>query len=165
MKRRSGAILLETALFLPIILALLIGTAALARVIYTYEMIEKVMFDLARYLGTQQGASFCTAGDPVVQGAINNALTGTVDGTGNPIIAGLTPDMVQVGIERFDPNAQQVVACACSTAGCDASQGGLPPSFIVVSLANGYPMQPAFWGFGVVQFSLYPAVRVPYGGT
>jgi hypothetical protein len=145
--------------------ALLIGTAALGRVIYTYTMLEKVMFGLARYLGTQQGASFCVAGDPVVQAAINNAVTGTADGTGTPIVSGLTPGMVQVRIERYDANAQQVVACDCSTAGCDASQGGLPPSFLVVSLTDGFTMQPAFWGFGVVQFALRPEVRVPYGGT
>jgi len=69
------------------------------------------------------------------------------------------------GPERFDPNGQQLGACECSAAGCDAAQGGLPPGFIVVSLADGYPVRPLFWGFTAELFPLRPSVRVPYGGT
>jgi len=73
--------------------------------------------------------------------------------------------MFQVRIERFDPSSQQLMICDCSSGGCDASQGGLPPGFIVVSLPNGYTVSPVFWGFSVDPFPLRPSVRVPYAGT
>jgi hypothetical protein len=165
MNRRRGGALLETAIFLPIILALLIGTVELARVTYTYYMLQKMMLNLARYLGTQQGVNFCDSQDATVQAAINYALTGATDSSDNPIIPGLTPAMFQVSTERFDPSGQQLMACECSAAGCDAAQGGLPPGFIVVSLTNGYPVRPLFWGFTAEMFPLRPSVRVLYGGT
>ncbi len=96
---------MEAALFVPILLALLIGTEELGRVTYNYYMIQKVLSGLALYLGTQQGINFCDSGDPIMQAAINNALTGTVDGSGDPIVTGLTPGMVQVSIARVDPVA------------------------------------------------------------
>jgi len=164
MRRRGGA-LLETVLFVPVLLALLIGTVDLGRIAYTYYMLEKLMFNLARYVGTQQGVNFCDGQDATVQSAINYALTGQTDSSDNPIITGLTPGMFQVRIERYDPSSQQLLACDCSPSGCDPSQGGLPPGFIVVSLTNGFPIQPVFWGFQVDPFPLRPQVRVPYGGT
>ena len=165
MNRRRGAILAETALTLPIVFALLFGTVALGRVIYTYEMIQKAMLNLARYLGTQQGVNFCSGTDPIELAAVNNALTGTVDGSGAPTVSGLTPGMILVTIERYDAAAGAVLPCDCSTSGCDASQGGQPPGFIVVSLTSPFTMQTAFWGFNVVSIPLNPSARVPYGGT
>jgi len=156
---------METALMLPIVFMLLIGTVMLGQTIYTYEMIEKVMSGLARYLGTQQGVNFCSGTDPIELAAINNALTGTIDGSGAPVINGLTPAMIQILIQRYDPNSGQVLPCDCSTTGCDASQGGQPPGFIVVSLNTPYNLQLAIFGFGVVSIPLSPAVRVAYGGT
>jgi len=162
---RRGSAFLETALILPIVLALLVGTVSLARITYTYYMLEKLMLNLARYLGTQQGVNFCDSQDASVQAAINYALTGTTDSADNPVIPRLTPTMFQVQIERYDPNAQQLVACDCSATGCDASQGGLSPGYIVVSLTDGYLVTPSFWGFTVDSFPLRPSVKVPYGGT
>lgn len=156
---------METALFVPVLLALLIGTVQLGRIAYTYYMLEKLMFNLARYVGTQQGVNFCDSQDATVQAAIDYSLTGQSDSSDNPIIPGLTPSMFQIRIERYDPVSQQLLVCDCSSAGCDASQGGLPPGFLVVSLTNGYPIQPVFWGFQVDPFPLRPEVRVPYGGT
>jgi len=165
MKRKRGAALVETVILLPILLAFLMGTVSLARMTYTYYMLEKLMFNLARYLGTQQGVNFCNGQDPTVQAAIDYALTGSTDSSDNPIVAGLTPSMFQVRIERYDPTSQQVVVCDCSSSGCDTSQGGVPPGFIVVSLTNGYTVAPLFWGFSVDPFPLRPSVRVPYEGT
>ena len=163
-KRRRGGALLEAALFIPVILALLLGTVELGRVIYTYYMLQKVMVDLARYVGTQQGVNFCDSGDPTVQSSIDFALTGTSDSSENPIVPGLIPAMIQLRAERYDPTTGQLNVCDCSTTGCDTSQGGLPPDFIVVSL-SGYQVHPLFWGFAVDPFQLSPGVRVPYGGT
>lgn len=162
---QSGGALLETALMVPVLTALLVGSISVARLTYTYYMLEKVMYNFARYLGTQQGANFCDAEDPVMVAATNYALTGTTDSSDNPVIPGLTPAMFQVRAERFDAASQQMVLCECSAAGCNAAEGGLPPGFIVVSLVDGYTVAPTFWGFQVSPFPLRPRVRVPYGGT
>jgi len=162
--RRGGA-LIESVMFTPLLVMLLVGTVELARITYTSYMLQKVMFSLARYLGTQQGVNFCDSQDPAVQAAINYALTGTSDSSDNPAVTGLTPAMFSVRIERYDANTQQLVPCDCSAAGCDASQGGLPPGYIVVSLTDGYRVNPVFWGFAVDPFPLHPSVRVPYAGT
>jgi hypothetical protein len=160
-----GSALLESALLVPILLALLIGTTELGRVTYTYYMIQKVLAGLARSLGTQQGVNFCDGADPLMLAAINNALTGTSDASGAPIVTGLAPGMIQVTIARYDPNSQQLAPCDCSASGCDASQGGGPPGYIVVSLTNGYTVRPLFWGFSVLPFPLQPSVTVPYAGS
>jgi len=162
--RRRGGALLEAALLVPIVLALLIGTIELGKVIYTYTMLQKVMLNLARYLGTRQGVNFCDSQDPTVQSSIDFALTGNSASSENPIVGGLAPSMIQVRAEQYNPTTGQLNVCDCSATGCDTSQGGLPPDFIVVSL-NGYMVQPVFWGFAVNPFQLSPGVRVPYGGT
>ena len=165
LRRQCGGALIESVMFMPVLLGLLVGTIELARVTYTYYMLQKMMFNLARYVGTQQGVNFCDTQDPSVQAAINYGLTGSTDSAENPVIRGLAPSMFQIRIERYDANSQQLIVCDCSAAGCDASQGGLPPGFIVVSLTNGYTVNPVFWGFAADPFQLRPSVRVPYAGT
>jgi hypothetical protein len=160
-----GSAILESALFVPIIFALFIGMEELARVTYNYYMIQKTLAGLARYLGTRQGVNFCNGADPILTAAVNNALTGTTDASGAPVIAGLTPDMIQVSIEQYDSATQQLSPCACGAPGCDPSQGGGAPGYISVSLANGYAVRPLFWGFSINPFPLQPSVTVPYGGT
>jgi hypothetical protein len=164
-RSRRGSAILESALFIPILFALFIGMEELARVTYNYYMIQKTLAGLARYLGTQQGVNFCNGADPILTSAINNALTGTTDASGSPVIAELTPDMIQVSIEQYDPVAQSLNPCACGAPGCDPSLGGTAPGYIVVSLANGYTVRPLFWGFSINPFPLQPSVTVPYGGT
>ena len=165
MNFRRGSSLLEAALVVPVVLALLVGTVQLGSIVYTYTMLEKIMLSVARYIGTQQGVNFCDSQDPSIQAAINFALTPSAASAGNALVTGLTADMFQIQIQRYDPNAQQLVPCDCSPTGCDASQGGLPPGFIVVSLTDGYTVNPIFWGFRVNAFPLRPSVKVPYGGT
>lgn len=163
--RRSGSAILETVLFLPIILALFIGMEELGRMTYNYYMVEKLLAGLARYLGTQQGVNFCNASDPIMAAAINNALTGTSDASGTAVVAGLTPDMIQVTIAQYDPVAQTLNPCPCGAPGCDPSVGGIAPGYITVSIAGGYVVQPLFWGFSINPFPLQPSVTAPYGGT
>jgi hypothetical protein len=163
--RDKGSALVEAVLFVPILLALMIGATELGRVTYNYYMIQKILTDLALSLGSQNGVNFCNGADPIMVTAINNALTNSADGSGVPLVTGLTPGMVQVNIARYDPNSQQLAPCDCSASGCDSSQGGGPPGFIVVSLTNGYTVHPLFWGFNVDPFPLQPSVTAPYAGT
>lgn len=163
--RTRGSAILESVLLLPVLIALLVGTVELARITYTYMMLQKVMYSLARYLGTQQGVNFCDAADTTVQSALNYALTGTTESSDNPVVPRLTPSMFQLRIERYDPTGDQINVCDCSSTGCDPTQGGQPPGFLVVSLTDGYMVHPVFWGFSIDAFPLRPTVRVPYAGT
>jgi len=157
-----GAALVETVMLMPILAALLMGTFSLARMTYTYYMLEKVMFNLARYLGTQQGVNFCDNQDATVQSALNYALTGDPNSSDSPVIIGLTPAMFQVRIERFDSTSQQLVD---ASGDCTSGVNVLPPEFIVVSLTNPYSMPALFWGLPIDAVPLNPSVRVPYAGT
>jgi hypothetical protein len=152
-------------MLVPVMAGLLVGTISLARIAYTYYMLQKTMYNLARYLGTQQGVNFCDTEDAAMAAAINYAISGSADSADNPVIPGLTPNMFRIRAERYDSNSQQMVECECSAAGCDAAQGGGSPGYIVVSLTDGFTVAPVFWGFSVSPFPLRPGVRVPYGGT
>lgn len=163
--RRSGAALLETAMFVPALLLLLVGVTELARVAYTYYTLEKMMFTAARFVGTQQGVNFCDSNDTTVLSAKNLAITGTPDASGPALVPNLTADLIDVRPERYDAINQSLNQCDCSVNGCDASAGGLPPDFIVVDLPDGYSVKPVFPQFSITPFLLRPRVRVPYGGT
>jgi Flp pilus assembly protein TadG len=164
-RRQSGAALLETAMVTPILLLLLLGMTELARVGYTYYTLQKIMFTLARYVGTQQGVDFCDASDATVQAAKNLAITGTPDGSGTALVRGLSADLINVRVERYSAVNQNLGECDCSATGCDTAQGSLTPDFIVVDMPNGYTVQPVFPQLVVQPFVLRPSVRVPYAGT
>jgi hypothetical protein len=164
-RRESGAVMLETVMFTPVLIGLLVGMIELAHVTYTYVALEKILYNIARYAGTQQGVNFCDTGDATVQAAKNLAITGSLDGSASSIVAGLTSSMVQLHVERYSPANQSLGACDCSVSGCDTTNGGLPPDFIVADIPDGYPIQPLFFGFTVDPIRLKPHVRVPFGGT
>ena len=168
MRRRalqSGSSLLETAMFLPIMLLFLVGTIELGKVVITYFALQKTMYSIARYVGTLQGANFCDDADTAITQAKNVVITGSSSGDGNALISGLTASQVQVRIERVNADTGELLQCECSIAGCDAGAGGLAPDFVVVSLPDGYQVGPVFPLFQVDPFLLRPRVRVPFGGT
>lgn len=152
-------------MFLPILFLLLFGTVELARITYTYYTLQKIMYSIGRNAGTQQGVNFCDSGDPSITAAKNLAITGTIDGTTDSIVANLTADMVQIRIERYNPVTGALDQCDCSVNGCDTAAGGLPPDYIVVSMPNGYPFAPHIPFIPTDPIPLRPTARVPYGGT
>jgi hypothetical protein len=156
---------LESLLFLPFLFLLLVGMIQLARVTYTYYHLHKVLYNIGRYVGTQQGVNFCTDGDPAVANAKSFGLTGTTDSTASGDFPNLTPDMIQVRIERVDASSGELLECSCSATGCDPAQGGQPPDYVVVTIPDGYSIQLTFPFFQVDPIPLRPQVRVPYGGT
>ena len=163
--RRRGVSLIETALFVPVLVMLLVGMAELARVTYTYYTLHKTLYTVARFLGTQQGAVLCDAGDAVVQSSKAYALTGNTDGSGQSFMQGLTADMIQVRLERYDAESATLGACECSITGCDSSQGGTPPDFLVVTIPDGYPVRINLPYLTTDPILFRPIIRVPYGGT
>jgi hypothetical protein len=157
--------LLETAMLMPVILLLLTGMVTLARITYTYYTLRKTVYSIARYAGTQQGVNFCDATDPTITAAINFGMTGTTDGSQPVFVTGLTADMFQITPEQYDPVAQTLSPCSCGAPGCDPTQGGTAPDFIVVSMPNGYQEPVRILGFNIDPILLKPEVKLPYGGT
>jgi len=165
MRSRRGSALIETAILVPLIVLLLTGMVQIARITYTYYTLRKTVYSIARYIGTQQGVNFCDAGDPMVTAAINFGLTGTTDASQPVFVTGLTAGMFQITPERYDPVAQTLATCNCGVPGCDMSQGGTAPDFIVVSMPDGYQVPVRILGFNIDPILLKPQVKLPYGGT
>ena len=167
--RRSGGAVLETALFVPMLVLLLMGMFQIARVTYTYYALRNTLFAAARYVATQQGVNLCDASDPAIAAAINLALTGNITDASNtnPVLPALTADMITMTIERVDPTSGVPGACDCSVTGCDTNAGGGEPDFVVVSIPDGYSINPVIPGVGLPTgpLLLRPTVRVPFGGT
>jgi hypothetical protein len=162
---RQGNTVIETAIFLPVLFVFLMGMEQIAHVTYLYYSLKKAEYTVARYVGTQQGVNFCAGqSDPTIAAAINLALTGTTDGTGTPIISGLTADMFVISPQKVDSTGA-LTACSCDVTGCDESAGGGSPDFIIVSMPSGYPVQPIIPFMTLQTFPLVPSVKVPYGGT
>ncbi|MGH9721481.1 MAG: TadE/TadG family type IV pilus assembly protein [Bryobacteraceae bacterium] len=165
MRSRRGNALLETALFIPILVTLLVGMVQIGKVTYVYYTLRKTLYTAARFAGVQQGVNFCDATDAVVTSAKNFALTGTTDEGADPILPGLTADRVQIRIERFTRESGELGECDCSATGCDIASGGQPPDYLVVSIPDGYEVQLRIPFLTVDPILLRPQIRVPYGGT
>lgn len=163
---RRGNTIVESALFIPILLTLLVATEQLGKLTYTYYSLKKALYTAARYVGTQQGVNFCDASDPNIVAAQNLAVTGTTDGSAPDLIAGFTTDMIQITAESYSPagQSQAVGACPCYNYG-----DGLPacagPDFISVTIPSGFTFTPNIPFSPVVPIPLAPQVLVPYGGT
>jgi Flp pilus assembly protein TadG len=166
MRRRRGGTVLEIALFVPMIVTLLVGMVQIGKITYVYYTLRKTLHTLGALVAAQQGVNFCDEADLTVQAAKNFALSGSSsdDGT-DPILPALTTDMVSVTIERLDPASGVPVACDCSVTGCDAGAGGGSPDFVVVSIPDGFQVNPRIPFVTLDPILLRPSVRVPYGGT
>ena len=163
---RRGNSIIETAIFLPVLLVLLMGMEQIGKVTYVYYSIKKAEYTVARYVATQQGVNFCLGqSDPAIAAGINLALTGTTDGTGTVFIPNLTAEMFVVQPERFDSATSTWSICSCDVTGCDQSAGGGSPDYITVSIPSGYPVQPIIPFMTLQSIPLVPSVKVPYGGT
>jgi len=165
MRRRRASILLETAMWVPILVALLFGTVELGRVSYTYYTLHKTLNTIARLIGTQQGVNFCDDSDANIESVKEFALNGGNDDGATPIITGLEASQIDIRIERQNTDTDSLDECDCSDIGCDLASGGRAPDFIVVSLPDGFPLRLSFPGLTLDPIILRPQVRVPYGGT
>jgi hypothetical protein len=162
---RRGNVMIETAIFLPFLLVLLVAMEQIAKLTYTYYSLKKAEYTVARYVATQQGVDFCAGqSDPAIAAGINLALTGTTDGTGAPFIPNLTADMFVIQPERVDSTGAPTV-CTCDITGCSEASGGGSPTYITVSIPSGYPVQPIIPFTTLQTIPLVPSVKVPYEGT
>jgi hypothetical protein len=115
----SGAVMLETALILPLALLICFGVAEFGRAISMYMTVDSAMRGAARYL-----ARVPTDGVPGwgLTKATNLALYGNVEGTGSPLVAACgTPGTCTIELEP------------------DEWTSGTPPSY--VRLVGTFPLQ------------------------
>ena len=162
-RARKGATVVETAMFVPVLVLFIVGMIQLGKITYLYYTLKKTLYSLAMTLAAQQGVDFCADSTGIIASTVNLALTGTPDGSGTPLIPNLTAAMINVQTECFDPVAQTVGACVANT--CDPVAGGPPPTYVVVSIIGGYVIQPHIPYLNVDPIPLVPEIRVPFGGT
>ena len=162
---RKGTSLIEGAIFIPLVILFLLGMMDFGRITYTYYQLQKVMHSFARIAGTQQNINLCDAGNDVLAQAIAVARTGTGDASAESIILGLQASDFRVRVERYNPESDSIAECDCSSTGCDTTQGGTSPDFIVVDLVNGYPVTLRIPYIQQDPILLRPTVRLPFGGT
>ena len=161
--RRIGSVAIEVALWLPVLFLLIGGTVQFGKITYTYYTLQKIVNSAASYLAVQNGVNFCPdAGDANIAAAFNFALTGTTDGSGTPLVSGLTADMLTVTTQCIDPVTLTLGDCAVS--GCGTPVGAQRPDFITVSMPNGFVMQPRIPYLLVDPIPLRPKAVVAYGG-
>jgi hypothetical protein len=163
--RQRGNMILECVLWLPFIFLLLGGMVQLGKLTYVYYTLQKTLYAAGTYLAAQQGVNFCDlTGDANIQAALNFGLTGTTDATVTGELPALTTDMVTVTMECADPNTPGTLG-QCSTTGCDGPGGGPRPDYIVLSIPDGYQLQPRFPYILTDPILFKPKIRVPFGGT
>jgi hypothetical protein len=160
---RRGNSFVETALFLPFLLLLLVGMVQFGKITYVYYTLKKTLYAAATYISTQPWVDFCDEADAGIQSAIAFALTGGPEGSGEPQISDLTADMIRVEAECVDGYSGAVGPC--TIAGCGTPAGGPRPDFIVVSIPDGYPVLPRIPYLASDPIPLRPYVRVPFGGA
>lgn len=107
--RARGAVTIEFAILLIPLLTILTGITEIGRAMYYYNTLAKVARDAARLMSTQ------TPADPdypsLVTTARCTAVYGNGDCSGDPLLPGLTPDMVTI----CDPAACPATHAAIAT--------------------------------------------------
>jgi len=160
--RRGGNMLVEAALWIPVMTLLIVGMIQVGKITYLYYSLKKSVYAAARYLSVQQGVNFCDlADDPAVAAAFQFAVTGTADGSGAPLITNFTVDMLQATAECVD--AVSGVPGPCDTSGCPAVAAR--PDYILITLPTGYQVTPRIPFVTLTPIQLAPSVMVPFEGT
>lgn len=164
MRGRRGNMVLELAMWMPVLMLLISGVIQFGKITYLYYTLRKIEYAVARSVAIGSGVNFCPdAGDAQIQGAIDFALTGTSDGSGTPLVWNLTPDMISVTTECLDPVTG--LPGPCGSSGCDSAAGAQRPDYVVVTIPDGYPVEPRFPFIQLEPFHLRPTVAMPFGGV
>ncbi len=159
--RTSGNAILETALWLPVLFLLIVGTIRFAKITYLYYSLDKIVYSAARQIAVNQGVNFCDPADPTTQGAINAAITDP--NTNTPLISNLTADMFQVTATCLDSTGAPT---PCDLSPCGAAIGApIQPAFVTVSIPAGYSIPPLIPYILLTPIQLTPSVTVPFGGS
>ncbi len=165
MRRRcAGNMILESALWIPVLTMLIVFVIQFGKITYTYYALRNSLYTTGQYLSTQNSVNFCDlTGDPAIQAAINLGVTGTADGSGAPLISNLTPDQLAINIECIDPT-NPAVPGTCATP-CGGLGPGPHPDYVVVNIPSGFSVTPRMLFLTLSPILLSPVVTVPFRGT
>lgn len=166
MRRESGQAAVETAIMLPLVMIIMFGAFQLGRVYYIYNTLEKSVRGGMQYLVRSEGVNFCDPADPAIIDAKNFIVFGNLQGTGTPVVTGLTTDMIQILPERADSAGVAVTDCPCTGDGsCDLLSGGRAPDYITVNMGSGFPLVLSFPLMNFGTLNLRVSVRQPFLGA
>jgi Flp pilus assembly protein TadG len=161
MKRgRSGSVILETAMWMPILFLLIVGAIQFGKLTYLDYVLNKIVYNAARNLATSQNLNFCDPADPVTVAAVTNAVNDP--GTGEPLIANLTSDMLVVTTQCLDSTG---VIGSCDVSGCQGITGAQRPDFVNVAIPNGYTFPIRIPYINLDPILLRPSATAPFGGS
>ena len=153
---------LEMAMWMPVLLLLIVGMIQIGRITYLYYSLQKVVFSAARTLAAQQNVNFC---DPANDAVTLAVLAASVNdpATGVPLINNLTSDMLQVSTTCLDATG---ASTACDTSGCSTPLAAAQtPAFVTVSIPAGYAVQPRIPYILLQPILLVPSATVPFSGS
>lgn len=166
-RRERGQAAVELALLLPILVMLLFGVVQLARVYYVYHTLQKAVRAGAGFLAHQSNVNFCDDQNDMFLDARNFIVYGNLEGSGTPVVNGLTPEMIQILPERADADSSTIAACPCTDDGasCDITTSGHAPDYVVVNLgATGFPVDVRFPFVNLGSIPLHVSVRMAVTG-
>jgi TadE-like protein len=164
---QRGQALIEVALQIPLVLALLFGAVEIGRVFYTYHALNKALRGGAGLAARAVSVNYCDTSDVTLTDVRNFVVYGNLQGEGNPIVPGLTTDMVQILPERSIPDSTGISECACTDASdsCDVTTSGRAPDFVVLNLGpDGFPLRIPFPFSTISTVNLHVSVRMPVTG-
>ena len=161
---------MELAILVPILFLMMFGVYQLARVFYTYHTLQKAFRGGAGILARTSNVNYCDPGDPAMLSTQNIVVFGNPQGQGDPVVQGLTVDMVQITPERVTSGA--TVQCDCGSGNadsCDITSGGRAPDFVVVNNIGGttplgFPLSVLFPYVNLGTINLRVSVRMAVTG-
>ncbi len=165
-KPERGQAAAEMAFLIPLMMVLLFGTFQLARVFYLYHTLQKALRGGAGLLARTSGINYCNSADTALTDARNFIVFGNLQGTGDPVVQGLTTELVQILPERAVAESTVVTECRCTEEAdsCDIEAGGRPADFVVVNLGEGFPVEVPFPYLDLGTILLKVSVRMPVTG-
>ena len=162
---RRGGTLIESVLIIPPLVILMVGGMEMGKIALTYYQIQKALNGAARMASLLRGADFCNQDDPQLSAIRNFIVYGPDLNTASPAVRDLTPDAIVITPERADTDSGALSECTCGgPAGCLLNDGGRPPDYVLLTLADGYPFLPRIPFRTLDRIFLRPHVRVPFGG-
>ena len=162
----GGQAAAELAFVIPLMMIILFGAFQVARVFYLYHTLQKALRGGAGLLTRASTINYCDAEDAALTDARNFIVFGNLQGSGDPLVRGLTPEMIQVLPERTDAESTVVTECLCTEEAdsCDIAVGGRSADFVVVNLREGFPMEVPFPYLNLATITLRVSVRMPVTG-
>ena len=165
---RRGQALVEVALQIPLMMALLFGGVEIGRVFYTYHALNKALRGGAGLAARAVNVNYCDTSDVTLTDVRNFVVFGNLQGEGNPIVSGLTADMIQILPERSIPYSTGISECVCTEAtdSCDVTATGRAPDFVVLNFGpDGFPLRIPFPFSTISSVNLRVSVRMPVTGS